>query len=122
MILRSLAAFLILAATAFAADVTGKWTTEFDTQIGPQKYTFEFKVEGTKLTGSAKGGPVDHAAETEIKEGKVTGDDISFVEMFKYQDNEIRIEYKGKVSGDQMKLTRQVGEFATEEIVAKRVK
>ena len=37
----------------FAADITGKWTAEFDSQVGAQKYVFEFKVDGTKLTGMA---------------------------------------------------------------------
>ncbi len=122
MILRSLAIFIILTLAAFGADVTGKWTAEFDTQIGMQKYTYEFKVDGSKLTGKVKGGPADRTFESDIKDGKVSGDEISFAEMFKYDDNEIRIEYKGKVSGDEIKFTRKVGEFATEELVAKRAK
>jgi len=39
-----------------------------------------------------------------------------------FQGMDIRIEYSGKINGDEMKLTRKVGEFATEELVAKRVK
>jgi hypothetical protein len=42
--------------------------------------------------------------------------------MANFQGNEIRIEYKGKVSGDEMKLVRKVGDFASYEIVAKRIK
>jgi len=34
----------------------------------------------------------------------------------------IRIEYSGKIVGDELRLTRKVGEFAVEELVAKRVK
>ena len=109
---------LALVASAYAADVTGKWTAEFDTQIGAQKYTYEFKVEGGKLTGTAAG-PQGSVA---ITEGKVNGDDVAFVENMTYQGMDIRIEYSGKVAGDEMKLTRKVGEFATEELVAKRVK
>ena len=56
------------------------------------------------------------------KDVKVSGDDISFAEPLNFDGQEIRIDYKGKVSGDEMKLTRQVGDFATEELVAKRVK
>ena len=51
---------------------------------------------------------------------KVSGDDISFIEPLKFEDQEISITYKGTVAGDEMKLTRQVGDFATEELVAKR--
>ena len=122
MFLRHLALLIAFGAAAFAVDVTGKWTAEFDTQIGLQKYTYEFKVDGTKLTGRAKGGPVDRLVDSEIKEGKVSGDEVMFAEMFKFEDNEIRIDYKGKVTGDEIRFTRQVGDFATEELVAKRVK
>ncbi len=117
-------AILIIMVTvlSYAADVTGKWTAEFDTQIGVQKYTYEFKVDGTKLTGKAIGRRGDSEDAVEIQEGKVSGDEISFVEMLKFGDQDLRIEYKGKVSGDEIKFTRKVGEVATEEFVAKRVK
>jgi hypothetical protein len=122
MILRSLAALVILAVTALAGDANGKWSAEFDTQIGVQKYTYEFKADGTKLSGSAKGTAPDGTPfVTEIKEGKVNGDEISFVEMFTFQGQEVRIEYSGKVSGDEIKFTRQVADIATEQFTAKRV-
>src|SRR5476649_1444700 len=33
--------------------VVGKWKTEFESQIGVQKYTYEFKLDGTNLVGRA---------------------------------------------------------------------
>jgi hypothetical protein len=119
-------ALAVVALTAvvsvLAADVTGKWTAEFDTQIGVQKYIYEFKVDGTKLTGKAIGKRGDSEAAVDIQEGKVNGDEISFVEMLKFGDQDLRIEYKGKVSGDEIKFTRKVGDVATEEFVAKQAK
>jgi hypothetical protein len=56
-----------------------------------------------------------------ITEGKIKQDDISFVEPLKFRDNELRIEYTGKVSGDEIKFHRKVGDFAEEDFVAKRV-
>jgi len=109
-------------AVIYAADVSGKWTAEFDTQIGVQKYVFDFKVDGTKLSGKATGTRGDSQQEVEIQEGKIEGDDISFVENLKFQDQDIHITYKGKVSGDEIKFTRNVADFASEELVAKRVK
>jgi len=103
----------------YAADLAGKWTSEFESQVGKQKYTYDLKVTGDKVTGQAIS---DQRGPVEITEGKITGDEISFVENANIQGNEIRIEYKGKVSGDEMKLTRKVGDFATYEIVAKRAK
>ena len=39
--------------SAFAADVTGTWNAEFETQRGLQKYTFNLKQDGGKVAGKA---------------------------------------------------------------------
>jgi hypothetical protein len=117
-------AVLALAFTlsADAADVTGQWTSEFNTPVGVQKYTFDLKAEGETLTGTASFERMGEKGTAELKEGKVQGDKVSFVEMLDFQGNSIRIEYSGTVAGDEMKLTRKVGDFGTEDLVAKRVK
>jgi hypothetical protein len=115
-----LAAFTLLLIPAFAAEINGKWTAQFDSQIGQQNYTYEFKVEGNVLTGKAT--QAQRGTTVELKEGKVNGDDISFVEMVSFDGNELRIEYKGKVAGDEIKFRRKVGDFAEYDIVAKRAK
>lgn len=112
------AIFVALAPTS-AADVSGKWTSEFDSPIGLQRYVYEFKVEGTTLTGTAT---QSERGATEIKEGRISGDDISFVELVQVEGNELRIEHKGKVAGDEIRLRRKVGDFAEYDIVAKRSK
>jgi major membrane immunogen (membrane-anchored lipoprotein) len=76
------------------------------------------EVTGDQLTGTAK----SDNGESKLTEGKVTGDEVTFVENLKLQDMDIRVTYKGKISGDQIKFTRNVGEFATEELTAKRAK
>ena len=103
-------------------DFAGKWKSQFDSQIGQQKYTFEFKVEGTNVTGKAIGERSMGTNTIEIVEGKINQDEISFVEPLKLQDNEIRIEYKGKIAGDEIKFHRKVADLAEYDIVAKRVK
>jgi hypothetical protein len=115
---------LTLAGSAWGADetVAGKWKGEFDSQIGRQKYTYEFKVAGTNLTGTATGEREMGTNTVVITEGKLTKDGISFVEPLQIGDSDIRIEYTGKVSGDEIKLHRKVGEYAEEDFVAKRVK
>ena len=105
-------------AAAYAADVTGKWTAAIDTQIGVQNYTYDFKVDGEKLTGTAK----SQFSESPIAEGSVKGDEVSFVENLKFEGQEVRVVYKGKIAGDEIKFNRQVGEFASEDFVAKRAK
>jgi|SRR5579872_6994768 len=119
-ILLSAVILAAMAAAALAADVTGTWTASFDTQVGKQNYTYTFKVAGNKLTGKAKSELAN--AETEITEGTVNGDDISFVENLNYQDTPLRIVYKGKIAGDEIKFTRTILDMFTEELVAKRVK
>lgn len=106
----------------FAADVTGDWKAEFDTQIGAQKYTYHLKQDGEKITGKANSDIGGEKREVELKDGKIAGDQIGFYETFDFQGNSIRIDYTGNVAGDEIKFTRKVGDFATEELVAKRVK
>lgn len=110
--------FLFLAAAAFAADVTGTWTSTFQSGIGEQTYTFTLKQDGEKLTGTAK----SQFAETALTEGVVKGDDIFFVEAIEFEGQPLRIEYKGKIAGDEMKLSRKVADFGVEDLTAKRVK
>jgi len=77
------------------------------------------KADGEKLTGKAFRELDGTKTTIEIVEGKIKGDEVSFVEPIKVQDQEVRIEYKGKLSGDEIKFTRKVGDFATTEIVAR---
>lgn len=117
-----LSAALALAVVAHAAPIDGKWLAEFESQIGQQKHTFELKADGEKLTGKVSGERQGEKFSTEIKAGKIVKDEVSFTETIKFQDQEIVIEYKGKLAGDELKLNRKVGEFANYDIVAKRVK
>jgi enterochelin esterase-like enzyme len=111
---------LTLAAPARADELTGRWQARFDTQIGPQSYVFTLKAEGTKLTGKAVSEIGGEKRETELAEGKLEGNEISFIEPLSFQGNTLRISYKGKLAGDEIKFTRKVGEFATEEFTARR--
>ena len=114
---------LAFVGTACAEDtVAGKWKGEFDSQIGLQKYTYDFKVAGTNLTGTAIGEREMGTNEVTLTEGTVSTNGIAFVELLKFDDNEIRIEYTGKVSGDEIKFHRKVGDVAEEDFVVKRIK
>ncbi|MEO6803497.1 MAG: hypothetical protein ABI197_09685 [Granulicella sp.] len=104
--------------SALAADFNGKWTSTFSTQIGEQTYTYEFHVDGTKMTGKA----VSTNGSSDITDGQIEGDTITFTENLNMDGNAIVIAYKGTLVGDEIKFTRDVGGFATEALVAKRVK
>lgn len=84
-------------------------------------YSFVLKQEGTKISGKAHVEIGDQKKESEVTEGKVDGDKISFVELLNYQGNDLRITYSGQLAGNEIKLARAVGDFAKEELTAKRV-
>jgi hypothetical protein len=101
----------------WAAGAAGKWTATFNTQVGEQKYTWDLKAAGSKLTGTY----TSSNGNGEIVDGKIEGDDLSWVENLKFQDMDLRIQYKAKLSGDELKISRNVADIATEEGVGKRV-
>src|ERR1700741_4142156 len=107
----TLLALAVASLSAFAADITGTWKAEFETQRGLQKYTFTLKQEGTSVTGKANVERDGEKREAELREGKVEGDTVTFVEPLKIQDNEINITYTGKITADEIKFTRKVGDF-----------
>ena len=107
----------IVAAVAFAADVTGKWSYEMQGKNGPMTANMNLKADGAKLTGTVSG----RGGETEISDGKVDGDSISFTVVREFNGNKIVTKYNGKVSGDEIKFTRQrEGGDRVQEFTAKK--
>lgn len=106
------------AASAFAADLTGSWTGK---SAGPNgegfQITFNFKVDGDKLTGTMAGPQGDPM---EISEGKVDGDKLSFIVSF----NGMTIKHEGVITGDTIKLTSKSdsGDFPGMEMTLTRAK
>lgn len=107
---------LLASVAAWAAGATGKWTATFNTQVGEQKYTWDLKADGSKLTGTY----TSTNGNGQIADGKIEGDDLSWTENLKYQDMDLHIQYKAKLAGDEMKITRNVADIANEEATAKR--
>lgn len=115
-----LALMAVLAVVALAADASGTWKASIETPNGTMENTFAFKVDGDKISGSVTMGQMGEAP---ISEGKVDGDNVSFAVVREFNGNQMRINYKGKVSGDEMKLTGEVvGMDRTFEMTAKREK
>jgi opacity protein-like surface antigen len=109
---------VVLAAALQAADVTGKWVAQVPGRDGQtRETTFTFKAEGETLTGSVTG----RQGDVPITDGKISGDDLSFTVVMNFQGNEVKMLYKGKVAGQEIKFTRQrEGGDQTQEFVAKR--
>jgi autotransporter translocation and assembly factor TamB len=98
-------ALICFTLVAAAADVTGKWTADVPGRGGnAQTNTFTFKASGAKLEGSV----TNQRGDSPIAEGKVDGDNISFVQNLDFGGNSIKITYKGVVKGDTIEFTREV--------------
>jgi len=93
----------IMLATAWAADITGKWKGSMDTGGQAMDLGFNFKADGSTLTGTSIG---PQGEEYPISDGTIQGDDIAFVVKVTGQ-MEMTIKYKGKIAGDQIKLNMQ---------------
>lgn len=113
-------ALALASLSAFAGDITGTWKAEFITQRGLQKYSFTLKQDGASVTGKASVEREGAKREAGLKDGKIEGDTVTFVEPLKIQDNDIQITYTGKIFDDEIKFTRKVGDFGSSEAVAKR--
>ena len=89
-------------ATALAADVTGKWTGQMGGPNGDgMSITFDFKQDGTKLTGTAEG---PGGQPLQIKDGKVEGEKTSFIVSFDGGGGDMKILHEGTIKGDEIKL------------------
>jgi len=112
---------LIAASLVWAADVSGKWTAQVPGRGGQtRETTFNFKAEGSKLTGTVSGMQGDNP----ISDGKIDGDNLSFTVAVSFNGNDIKFLYKGKVAGEEIKFTRtrEGGDQPPQEFTAKRVK
>jgi enterochelin esterase-like enzyme len=109
------------ASAAPAADIAGQWRAEFDSRIGQQKYLFKFQTNEGKLTATATVEARGEKREVQFKDTQLEGDTLRFVESRTIQENEVRIDYTGKVDRNEIKFTRKVGDFGTQEFIAKPV-
>jgi len=114
---RILTIILASALSALAADVTGNWKATAEGPNGSMERTFALKVDGEKLTGETVS---SFAGKSQIMDGKIKGDDLSFTININIQGNEMKVNYTGKVvNKDEIKFTAEVGDN-TIEWVAKR--
>jgi len=112
--------FGLLTITAFAADVSGRWTAQVPGRGGQtREATFNLKVDGSSLTGSVSG----PRGEAEISDGKIDGDHISFNQTLEFNGNTVKLHYDGMVSGDEIRFTRsrEGGQRQGQQFTAKRM-
>jgi autotransporter translocation and assembly factor TamB len=91
----------LFAGLALAGDVTGKWVGQIGDGDNAMTVTFNFKQDGTTLTGTAQGPQGDPM---EIKDGKVDGDKISFLVSVDAGGTEMKITHEGTVKDNEITL------------------
>jgi hypothetical protein len=101
-LLASLLAGCLIAPVCAAADkASGTWTWSFTMQNGDAiNLSLKLKQDGEKLTGVySRAG----ANATEIKDGKLQDDDLSFTVVREFNGNSFTLKYAGKLNGDTIK-------------------
>jgi len=114
----ALCASLVVAsslAAAQAANITGKWVFDVQTDQGSGAPVFTFKQEGEKLTGHYQG----TFGEADLT-GTVKGNAVNFSFKADAQGTAVEITYKGTIEKDTIKGTLDLGGLATGTFTGKR--
>jgi hypothetical protein len=86
------------------ADGTYNWTMPGRNGGPDRKMTLTLKTEGDKVTGKiASPGRDGQTQNTEIQDGKIKGDEISFTVVREFNGNKMTSKYNGKVSAEGIK-------------------
>lgn len=121
--MKHLLAWVVLAAsTACAADISGKWKGTAEGPNGTIERSFDFKQDGTKLTGETAS---EFTGKSTIADGKVEGDRVTFTITASFQGNEMKLTYKGKITGEEIAFDVEFGgggDAPQIKYIAKRVK
>ena len=104
-----------LAASAFAADVTGKWVGSVETPNGPIELTYEFKAEGETLSGTV----ASAMGSLPLNKGKIAGKVLTY-EVALEGGAVITCEATINEAGTEI-VIKATGEWGTNEYVVKKV-
>jgi len=86
--------------TAKTAAASGNWNTALILGDGNRiEGALKLKQDGDKLTGAT----VRNENETQIQDGKIAGDEITFTVIRDRDGRKVTAKYKGKITGDTIK-------------------
>ncbi len=103
-----------LAATAFAADVTGKWVGNVETPNGPIELTYELKADGETLTGTV----ASAMGSLPLNNGKIAAGVLTYEVAL--EGSVIKHEAKINEAGTEITV-KATGDWGTSEYVVKKV-
>jgi len=114
--MRKLLALALFAVTALAADISGTWTADVQTDAGSGSPTFVLKQDGEALSGKYSGA----LGEADIH-GTVKGDKVEFRFKVSPQGDAIEVVYSGTLDGEKkMKGTVTLGSLGDGTFTAER--
>ncbi len=102
-----------VAASAFAADVTGKWVGNVETPNGPIELTYDFKADGEALTGTV----ASAMGSLPLAKGKIAGGVLTYEVAL--EGSVITHEAKINEAGTEIAV-KATGDFGTSEYVVKK--
>ena len=103
---------MLIAVSAIAGPIDGKWVSERKMEREGQSFTivqtFDLKSDGDKLTGkfSMKFGEMEPPP-SDIKDGKIDGNKFSFTTVMQTPNGDMKMVYTGAVDGSTIKGTAE---------------
>ncbi len=101
---------------ASAADIDGKWTAQVEGKKGEVTQTLMLKANGSQLAGSMQG----RRGTANISDGTINGSSVSFKVVRNANGKSITQQYKGTLSGGELKLTLTGPRGGTRDVVFKK--
>jgi cytochrome c-type biogenesis protein CcmE len=114
--MRSLLLLALLSVAAFAADVTGTWQFNVETDAGSGTPTFVLRQTGEELTGTYSGA----LGEARVK-GSVKGDKVEITFQVSPSGDAVTVVYSGTLDGEKkMKGTVKLGDLGSGTFTAQK--
>ena len=109
---------LVVTGLTSAADLSGTWKAQWQFPNREVEVTYTFKHVDQTMTGTMQGG---QSPSLDISEGKVAGDQVSFV--LKVPGSDMKFAHEGTAKGEEIEFTiKPCGDFPGAKVVAKRTK
>ena len=98
-----------------SVNVSGQWDVDVEYVLGKAHHSLVFEQKDAALLGSHSG----EFLSSDLR-GSVDGNDVSFRSSHKYEGTRLGYDFNGKVSGDTMTGTVDMGEYGQAKFTAKR--
>jgi hypothetical protein len=109
---------LVLTVAACCANLSGQWQWVFGAPGATKQYTLTLRQDDANLTGTV----ASEGDSLPIRDGKVSGEKVSFAVARTWGNRETTMTYSGRVVGDEIRLKVSMpGAERSWDVIAKRV-